>query len=1179
MGLTQTTLGGVDPTMSLKEQLRHQWGRPRPGRDPIRDAARTHWERRLAAPPPPLDLFGGEVSADAPASLGRHSFEVPDSRSSSLTSHPDDADEHCVGALAAFIALLYRHTGQADLIIWYSATSESGRRAVQLPLRVDLADDPPFTDLVGRVRRLLETDIAHSPAPNNPDTTDPTALSTVGFAVGSPARLDAQAPDPGCQMLFRLNPDHSNAARIVIEYRTDRFSESVVTRFAESYLALLRGTADGPEQQLSRLPILPEAELRRVLALGCGPAVRRLDDRCVHNLIAEQIARTPDAIAIEFGDRRLSYRELGEQAAALASELANRGAGPDSLVGLCLTRSPQMVVALLGILEAGSAYLPLDPAYPVDRLAFMLVDARLSIVVTEAAVEPILDRAIEAAIETGRNQRPELVRFDPTSPHKGRNRFGTTVVSPRNLAYVIYTSGSTGKPKGVMIEHGGLSNYLGWALKAYHPASGSGAPVQSPIGFDLTVTSLFLPLLTGRAVHLIPEEDSVNGLVAAMRSRRRYSLVKLTPAHLEILNHSIPDDAAPDAANALVIGGEQLSAEQVAFWRSRAPHTRLFNEYGPTETVVGCSVHEVDGSTGISGPIPIGRPIANTQIYVLDRHLQPCPIGTPGELCIGGAGVARGYLNRPELSAERFVADPYSESAGARMYRTGDLARRRDDGILEFLGRLDHQVKVRGFRIEPGEIETALNEHPRVRQSLVMVRDDSAGDRRLVGYVVLDTPPDPEATRQLPASVRGFLENRLPAYSVPDAIVILERFPLTENGKVDRKALPNPQYGRLTPENDRVIPRDETESRLVRIWEEELGIHPIGVTDDFFDLGVTSLATARLLARIEREFATRLTAAPVFVAPTIERMANLLRGEEAATKWTCLVPMRTTGTRPPLFCVHGGAGTVFHFRALVEALGPDQPFYALQARGLYGDQPPIVGIPAMAAHYINEIKGVQPVGPYYLGGHCAGGSCALEIAQQLQRTGDVVALVAMFNSLCPSYSHSYFRDKLRLSEPPPKLAARDSSGRIQPRKILGFLKWRTLQFIHQVTIRPRWEIAMRAMTSLGHCFAAAGWPIPGRVRTAFFVYMGRYVLEQYRPRTYAGRVIGFRSSALFSRPLLGWDGLLTGRMDIHSIDGPHVSERNITDPPAVHAVAQALRTALGDAHRAATPKESSSRGP
>jgi amino acid adenylation domain-containing protein len=582
---------------------------------------------------------------------------------------------------------------------------------------------------------------------------------------------------------------------------------------------------------------------------------------CTHELFQRQVARDPQATAIDYGERGVTYQELNERANRIAHYLRRRGVGPDVLVGVCLDRSPDMVAALLAVWKAGGAYVPLDPAYPPERLSFMIEDAQTLMLLTEEKYRQLLSSAGHKAILLDANWSLFSKEADDNL---------VAISNPSNLAYVIYTSGSTGKPKGAMITQSGLVNYLWWAIRTYAVEPGRSVPVHSSVSFDLTVTSLYPALLAGGTVELLRDDGGgAQNLLAALQRSGNRSLVKITPAHLELLSQRISPEQAANMTRAFVIGGENLVAENLALWRNSAPATRLINEYGPTETVVGCCVYEVRPEDPSNGSVPIGRPIANTQLYILDPNLQPVPVGEMGELYIGGVGVARGYLNRPQLTAERFLKDPFSAIPDARLYKSGDLARQRTDGTLEYLGRADDQVKVRGFRIELGEIEAALAAQSNVKSCVVVARDDETGNKRLVGYVV------PRADVPSVEDLRTFLAETLPDYMVPTQFVYLASLPLTPNGKVDRKRLPAPS--RETAGADKGgSPRTETQKAVAAIWEELLRVDGIGIDADFFDLGGHSMTATALVLRLRDKFGIELRLASLFERPTIAELSEFV---------------------------------------------------------------------------------------------------------------------------------------------------------------------------------------------------------------------------------------------------------------------------------------------------------------
>lgn len=579
---------------------------------------------------------------------------------------------------------------------------------------------------------------------------------------------------------------------------------------------------------------------------------------CAHQLFEQQANLRPAEVAVSFQGHHLTYRELNGRANQLAHHLLRRGVKPDVLVGVCLDRCPDLIVALLAVWKAGGAYVPLDPTYPAERLSFMIGDAQPLLVLTQKARVPALGTGTDRLIclDTEWSTVAQESSSNPPS-----------MATSDDLAYVMYTSGSTGRPKGAMIAHRGLVNYLWWAIKTYPVEPGRPVPVHTSISFDLTVTSLYTTLLGGAKAELLPEDVGAQNLLAALQNGKR-GLVKITPAHLELVGKQITPDQASGTASAFVIGGENLLAETLQLWRDHAPGTRLFNEYGPTETVVGCCVHEVQPTDPRTGSVCIGRPIANTQLYVLDENMFPVAPGIAGELFIGGAGVGLGYLNRPDLTAERFVPDHFSGVSGARLYKSGDRARYRSDGTLEYLGRADDQVKIRGYRIELGEIEAVLAAAPGVQSCAVLAREDEPGNKQLVGYVVARNN---EVSS--PGELQAFLEKNLPDYMVPTQFVLLDELPLTPNGKVDRKALPVPAKANTGAGGP---PRTETEKMVASIWTELLGVEGVGVEDDFFDLGGQSMTAVGLVARLRTAFDLNIELATLFERPTIAGLAEAI---------------------------------------------------------------------------------------------------------------------------------------------------------------------------------------------------------------------------------------------------------------------------------------------------------------
>ncbi|HEX6372561.1 MAG TPA: amino acid adenylation domain-containing protein, partial [Longimicrobium sp.] len=620
--------------------------------------------------------------------------------------------------------------------------------------------------------------------------------------------------------------------------------------------SLVAALETAPGAALGRLDVLPEAERARVVDEWNRTEADYPAGSSIHGLFEAAVDRAPDAVAVIFAGERLTFAELDRRANQVAHHLRALGVGPEDRVALCMERTLDLLPAFFGIMKAGAAYVAMEPTHPADRLAYVLEDSGARLLLSQSWLADGLPAA-----------RPETLFVDlmadalaaqPTErPESG--------AGPENLAYIYYTSGSTGRPKGVLMHHYGPVNYFAWAREAYLSAGGSGAPVFSSMAVDLTLAN-FVPLFAGQPVELLAEGPGVEALAEVLRRGPGYAMIKITPTHLSLLNQVLAPGDAARAASTLVIGADNLMAEPTLFWREHAPAVRLLNEYGPTETVVGCSLYELPADRPAQGRIPIGKPIQNLTHYVLDARMQPVPVGVVGELYIGGVGVGRGYLGRAGLTAEKFVPDPFAAQPGARFYRTGDRARWLADGNLEFLGRIDFQVKVRGYRIELGEIEERLREHPGVRHAAVLIREDTPGDTRLVAYWVGDGPVEVE-------SLRAHLGERLPQYMVPAAYVRLEQLPLGRTGKLDRKALPAPE-GDAFARHGYEAPVGEAEEALAEIWAEVLGIERVGRWDHFFELGGHSLLAVRVISRVRQVLGVEIALGEVFARPALGDFAR-----------------------------------------------------------------------------------------------------------------------------------------------------------------------------------------------------------------------------------------------------------------------------------------------------------------
>ena len=821
-----------------------------------------YWKKQLAGVPETLALPADHPRGEQPPRGAFHIFQLDPETTERLTAISRAARVTPYMVLATALAVyLHRLASQDDIVI---GSPVANRNQVELEnliglflntlvLRIDVSGNPAFLDLLGRVRETVYGAQEHQGLP----------LDKLIAALGKNQR---QSSLPFVRVLFNLenapqntvleaggvtfNPFQigTDASKIDLiwnaqerpsgllssfEYNSELFEASTIRHMAEGLCALLRGIAADPKALVDDLPILSGTMLQEIVS--CGEASRReqVIELCAHQMFELQARRVPEAPAVIEAGKTLTFAELDRQTNQLARYLVERRVGPESLVAVAMPGCSDFLVAMLGVLKAGAAYMPVDLTMPAERTAFMLKDAGVQLILTHGNWVSLLpDSGIEA------------VRMDELAAQLARHSTEALSIQLQldNLAYVIYTSGSTGKPKGVMVTHRGLANYLQWCKSAYPIHEGGGAPLHGALVTDMAVTTLFAPLIGGSPVNLLPESGALEQLAATLRSGQKFGFVKLTPSHLQMLSILLPPEAAA-AARCLIVGGEALSFEHLSFWRRNAPQVRIINEYGPTEAVVGCCTFEVKDDDPASGAVCIGRPTTGVRLYVLDSLLQPLPIGVTGELFIGGAQTTRGYLGHPALTAERFVPDPFSTEPGARLYRTGDLTRYRHDHTLEYFGRIDHQVKIRGFRVETGEIEAAFSEHAAVAQAVVVASPDETGQQQLAAYVV----PQKAVTAN---ELTVFLSAKLPVYMVPPTIMIMEALPLTPSGKVDRKALPSVSEAaaRSNAGREFTAPRNALEDILSAIWSKVLNVERVGIHDNFYSLGGDSIKAISMVA-------------------------------------------------------------------------------------------------------------------------------------------------------------------------------------------------------------------------------------------------------------------------------------------------------------------------------------------
>lgn len=1080
--------------------------------------------------------------------------------------------------LAAFKTLVFRYTHQEDLII---CSPVAGRNRVEtenligffvntLALRTSLAGDPGFNEVLARVRTSTLGAMAHQDLPFERLVEElqperslahlPFTRLMFSFQTGFPEKIEL----PGATLRFmNVEPElakfdltlvlkeSGQGLSATIEYNSDLFQAQTVERLLGHFEVLLEGIVAQPQARLSTLPMLTGAEEHQLLVEWNRTTKAYPRDSSTHELFEAQVARTPEAIAVTWGRQRMTYSELNSRANQLARYLKQFDIKPDLPVGLCLTRSPEMLVGMLGILKAGGAYVPLDANYPGERLAFMLEDVGAPVILTQQRLLGRIPRDHGSVICLDADW--ELVARE----HRENL---TSSAGAASLAYVMYTSGSTGRPKGVSVLHRGINRLVINNDFIQLDASDRIAQVSN-ISFDAATFEIWGALLNGAQLVGITRDVALSPKDFATELREQgITAMFVTAALFNQLASEAP--GAFETLRTVIAGGEALDPNWVRAVLSHRPPKRLVNGYGPTENTTFTCCHTISRLSQHVSNVPIGKPISNTTVYILDQHLKPVPVGVAGQLYTGGDGLARGYWNRPELTSERFIPNPFDPKKSSCLYKTGDLARFLPDGMIEFLGRIDDQVKIRGFRIELGEIEALLGTHAAVRECVVTVCGNTSAEKRLVAYVVAKAEPAPNASE-----LRSFLVKHLPDYMIPSAFVAMDALPLTPNGKVDRKALPAPDQTRPSLDRQYIAPRDPTETQLVSIWEKVLAVHPIGIQDKFFDLGGHSMLAVLVIAEIEKAFGRKLRLATLFQAPTIERLARVLRGEvkeAAVTSGTSLVEIQSGRERPPLFLVHGAGGGMFWgYVNLARCLGNDQPVYGFKSRGLDG-QEELSTIQEMAARYVADLRKLQPEGPYHLGGYCFGGNVAYEMACQLVEQGQKVGVLALLNCAPPHSSYS----KIPWT---PQWWLRFARNLVYWGNY--FRHWSSTQ--RREFFKWKWNLAKKRLKT--------GWRLASgeasKVDPGDFVDLSSYTEDQKRtwethiralvnfyPRPYQGSVHLFRSPG---HPLwcsydenYGWSELARQGVQLVTVPGAH---EKILEDPWVKELAQKLSTVLSRA--------------
>jgi amino acid adenylation domain-containing protein len=1105
-------------------------------RDDAAEPGRAFWAGRPAAwdPVPALE---SRVAGPGPR-YGRVELPLDEPARGALAGRwSGDADRASGWLAAAMAVLLWRSSGRDRGALGLGLDGRRfdelrpvvGLLARHVPLAWTLEPGEPFSALAGRLGGAAAEcgpwqeyhDWSAAGREGHPLYAVACDPAPVAERRGGRSFRLVHVDAPCDRYRLRLSVAGAACERPALDHDAGAVDERRAEWVAGALAAILAAAAADPSIPVGSLPAVAGAERRCLAGLGRGPGAAG-DEELVHERVARWAREAPDRPAVRAGEAVLTYGELHATAVRVASALARLGAaGPDRLVGVYAERSAELVVGLLGVLLAGSGYVPLDPAMPVERLAAQVEDCRPAAVVLGPALAPPEPLAGLPAVRVPPADGPA-----PASP--------AAAALPASTAYVIFTSGSTGRPKGVVVEHRHLAAYVAGIGPALDLEPGMSFATVSTVAADLGNTSIFGALCGGGCLHVIDQDlASAPRRLAEYLARHGVDALKIVPSQLAALLAS----AETLPRRRLVAGGEAFPPDLAQRVLAAAPDLATYNHYGPTETTVGVVAGRV--SPG-SGPVALGRPMAGVTLAILDERMELLPAGAPGELFVGGTRVARGYLGRPDLTAERFLPDPAGE-AGARVYRTGDVARFLPDGRLEFVGRADDQLKIRGFRIEPGEVASALSDLPGVARAHVLALEDVPGERTLAGFVVPERPGAGD-----PGGLREALRRRLPDFMVPSIVVVVDALPLTANGKVDRGALAG--LARRRRQAVAVPPRDSLEMQLLRIWEDLLPGRVIGVTQDFFDVGGHSLLAVRLVAAVQDRLGLDLALYELFEGRTIERLAEALR--EEPRPWSPLVRIRP-GPGRPVFCVHAGGGSVLSYLELSRLLDGDAALYGLESAGLDGDARPGSDLEAMATEYVTAMREVQPEGPYRLVGWCAGAIVAFEIARQLRRAGQEVGPLVSVDGASP----------LMAGEPP----RGDEEGADPDAMLTARFAWH-----YDLPLSPDDVLAAPESDRLGMVLDAArrshmvsGAAGAAQIERLLGVYRANMLaIRAYRAVPYDREMVVVKASEapwIDADRSMGWRRLVPDRLRVVELPGDHHS---IMRTPHVEALAGLLNGLL-----------------
>jgi amino acid adenylation domain-containing protein len=1112
------------------------------------DSQVRYWKERLDGASPTLELPLDHARRAARSDRGaHHSVTIPRTLTDSVEAMSVQAGATLfTSLLTAFQTLLYRYSGEVDIGV---GSLVAGRMQVEtepmigffvntLVMRTDLSGNPVFTDLLARVRENTMGALSHQELPFeklveelHPErATSHTPLFQVVFALQNTPGASLTLPgataipidiDNGTSK-FDLTMSLTNTQAGLtgfLEFSTDVFEASTTRRLVDQFEVLLESIVASPDNRIDELPLLRESEHKQIIEIWNDTTTRYPNDRGVHRVFEEKVESTPDAPAVSLEGESLTYRELNERANQVAHRLQALGVRRGDLVGICMTRCPDLIVATIAVLKVGAAYVPLSTTDPAERLTFMLHDTKISVVIAQRQVFQELQHQVANVVWID-SDRDSIQRLEPSNPDVS--------VFGEDPAYVMYTSGSTGQPKGVVVPHRAIARLV--CNTDYIDLGPSDCVAQvSNATFDAVTFEVWGALLNGARLDIIPQEVVLSPQEFSKRLRDDgITALFMTTAFFNQLIQEVPDIFG--TLRHLMFGGEMADARRVRQLLSTNPPERLLHVYGPTESTTYATWHLVEHVPADAKTVPIGRPIANTTVYVLDRNMQPVPVGLPGEIYIGGDGLALEYWDRPELTQEKFVSNPFSADLNAKLYRTGDRAKYLSDGSIEFLRRADDQVKIRGFRVEPGEIENALNEHPAVRASVVLAhsyREEARGGaegaiERLVAYVV------PEQATPDVADLRRFLQEMVPDYMVPSAFVPLDELPVNSNGKVDKRALPTPDAAQFERSGTFVEPTEEVHWHLRDLWAGVLNVpsKAISLDDNFFELGGHSLLAVSLLAQVNQLFDKNLTVATLFETPTILELAEVIKRQGWQAASSSLIPIQPQGSKQPFFFVGGGLAMCYRLASL---LGNDQPIYVLRGQQLSPDRLPFPQVKEVVAQYVHDIYETQPEGPYSLAGFSFEGVVALETARLIRKNDDDVPLVALMDTWRPGHR----------PESQPRGEETGNEERVTGDKGI-------IRRLRRTVGKPVYLLLDKFFrVSIYKAFQLIGRPVPIRLQDIDWVRHRALAMGiGYKNRLYPGRVTLFRAMERrrsIAADNLGWGSIAEGGVEIIEVPGNHIT--------------------------------------